>query len=984
MNEEDTLNKIVEAATQLPDHEINNFLHQQTQNNPELLKKAQDLIDQIKIEESISESSASIDLTVGDTIGPYHLLEVLGQGGMGIVFLVEQKHPVQRRLALKIIKLGMDSKNVLARFEMERRALALMSHPNVSAVIDAGITEQGRPYFVMEYVPGIPITEYADKHYLTIKQRVELIIQACKGVLHAHQKGILHRDIKPGNVLVTDKDREPLVKIIDFGVAKSTQQKLVNETVYTRLGVFIGTPNYTSPEQAGSTPLDVDTRTDVYSLGMILYELLVGKLPYSSDTFQNKSLVEVQKIIQEHHAPTPLNRLKTIRFAQKKIATQRKSSFSELRKILKGDLNVIVMHAIEKDRIERYESVSAFSADLKRFLKGLPVEAQPQTSLYKLKKFIARNKFLVASLLSILIALATGLGVALTALKQAEKEKLQSSAVLSLINDVLMNASPWNKSNRNEITLNDVVNELEIKLDNKELLNNPQFDQAKKLGLEALLVRTLREQVGNIQYSVGDFKAAESNLRKAIIGYENKALKTDLKQVELQIKLSNVLAELGQFEQAESLFKTAFAEINPPSSIDEAKAYLLFNNLYKLKSEHDLDIEFRLKQLKVADEYFTKNSTEYAQQLLNVSNSYYYAYELGEALKYAKLALLSSQELNPSNQDLEAESRNKIVSLLTSMGDSDQSIYQGEKFVEWSEHMFGSSHIRTIDAKLTLVYVYIWLGDSKKVLDLVSSIEPVLSSIVSQDHYLMQKLYNYQGTGLYLADRFLEAVQIDEKALSLAKSKNIKADISHFSGKIASNYYYLGDLDKAQNYIEQAIDYHETKQGWNISAYYFDLAQIHLANNRYKEAENAALKSKQLDSTNPIGDIILGMSAYYQNNMELAIKHLSTAKDGYKNLFGSEDENYLLILADLILVLSEAGLHQEALKLIPSQSINDSGSVGIAVVNLSFLATQSVNKIKVDKNNAKNLFQRVKEHWSDKTIQYHSAARSAEIIGITL
>jgi serine/threonine protein kinase len=329
----------------------------------------------------------------GTIIGPYKLLEQIGEGGMGLVFVAEQQQPIKRRVALKIIKPGMDSRQVIARFEAERQALALMDHPHIAKVHDGGATADGRPYFVMEWVKGTPITEYCDTHRLSIRQRLELILDVCHAVGHAHQKGIIHRDLKPSNILVEIHDVRPVVKIIDFGIAKATGQKLTEKTVYTSVAQLVGTPLYMSPEQAGLSSLDVDTRSDVYSLGVVLYELLTGTTPFESETLKQADYDEMRRIIREEEPPRPSTRVSTM--AQAALSTnaeKRGLEPSRLNQQLRGDLDWIVMKALEKDRNRRYESASAYAADVQRYLNDEPVLACPPSKLYRLGKFVRRHK----------------------------------------------------------------------------------------------------------------------------------------------------------------------------------------------------------------------------------------------------------------------------------------------------------------------------------------------------------------------------------------------------------------------------------------------------------------------------------------------------------------------------------------------------------------------------------------------------------------
>src|SRR6185369_14521136 len=311
----------------------------------------------------------------GTIIGPYKLLEQIGEGGFGVVFMAEQTQPVRRKVALKILKPGMDSRQVVARFEAERQALAIMDHPNIAKVFDGGATPTGRPYFVMELVKGVPITEFCDQNHLTPRRRLELFVAVCKAVQHAHQKGIIHRDLKPGNVLVTVHDTTPVVKVIDFGVAKALGQELTDKTLFTGFAQMVGTPLYMSPEQAGESGLDVDTRSDIYSLGVLLYELLTGTTPFTKERFRQAAYDEIRRIIREEEPPKPSTRLSESKDSLPSISAQRDTEPARLTKLVRGDLDWIVMKALEKDRTRRYETANGLARDVRRHLDGDPVEA---------------------------------------------------------------------------------------------------------------------------------------------------------------------------------------------------------------------------------------------------------------------------------------------------------------------------------------------------------------------------------------------------------------------------------------------------------------------------------------------------------------------------------------------------------------------------------------------------------------------------------
>jgi serine/threonine protein kinase/tetratricopeptide (TPR) repeat protein len=340
----------------------------------------------------------------GAAIGPYKLLEQIGEGGMGVVWMAEQKEPIHRRVALKVIKAGMDSKQVLARFEAERQALALMDHPHIARVLDAGVTGTGRPYFVMELVKGAPITQYCDDKHLSLRERLELFGDVCRAVQHAHQKGIIHRDLKPSNILIAPFDGKPVVKVIDFGVAKATGQRLTDATLFTGFGAVVGTPEYMSPEQAETNNQDIDTRSDIYSLGVLLYELLTGSTPLTKKRVKEAALLEVLRVIREEDPPKPSTRLSSTEELPS-ISAQRHTEPAKLAKLVRGELDWIVMKALEKDRGRRYETASDFAQDLQCYLDDEPVRACPPSAWYRCRKFVRRNNQTVWTASLIVLAL---------------------------------------------------------------------------------------------------------------------------------------------------------------------------------------------------------------------------------------------------------------------------------------------------------------------------------------------------------------------------------------------------------------------------------------------------------------------------------------------------------------------------------------------------------------------------------------------------
>ena len=512
-------------------------------------------------------SAAGLTASSSAQVGPYRLLERVGVGGMGEVWLAEQRQPVRRQVALKVIKAGMDTREVIARFEAERQALALMNHPNIAGVYDAGATPEGRPYFAMEFVHGIPITDYCDKQRLSIRERLELFMDVCAGVQHAHQKGIIHRDIKPSNVLVTSQDEKHVPKIIDFGVAKATSQRLTERTVFTELGQMIGTPEYMSPEQAEMTNLDVDTRTDVYSLGVLLYELLAGARPFDSKELRRAGLAEVQRTLREDEPPRPSSRISSLGAEATGSATNRRADLRSLTRALEGELDWITMKALEKDRVRRYATAHALALDVERHLNGEAVLAGPPSGLYRVRKLFNRHRGTFLSAGAVVLALVVGIIGTSWALLQARRAERQAAAsavearrqtaiaetVNAFLNqDLLAAAAPSARRGQGkDVTMREVLD-----------VAAERIDQASKDGGrfagEPLVEASIRRTLGGTYRELGEYAAAERQLRRGL-ELRRKALGNKHQETAW---LMNQLALLnwrqGRLDEAEPLSREAY------------------------------------------------------------------------------------------------------------------------------------------------------------------------------------------------------------------------------------------------------------------------------------------------------------------------------------------------------------------------------------------------------------------------------------------
>jgi serine/threonine protein kinase len=562
------------------------FLNQACAGDAGLLSAVEELLkSQTDAEQFFAEGASSLDLPAnelagatgrekdqggpafqekpGTLLGHYKLLQKIGEGGCGVVYMAEQVKPVRRRVALKVIKLGMDTKSVIARFEAERQALALMDHPNIAKVFDAGATESGRPYFVMELVRGVKITEYCDQNLLTTEERLKLFVQVCQAIQHAHQKGIIHRDIKPSNILVTTSaEGIALPVVIDFGIAKAaTNQQLTDKTLFTAFEMLIGTPAYMSPEQATLSSVDVDTRTDIYSLGVLLYELLTGSTPFDAGELLKAGLDEVRRVIQEQEPLPPSTRLSKLTKADLTVVAQRhRSEPPTLIRRVCGDLDWIAMKALEKNRARRYETANGLSLDIQRFLANETVSARPHSALYKLQKTVLRNKLLFSGMGVIAMLLVASLIVvsatlakerqarrdAEAAKAKAESESAKSQEVTKFLEGMLHGVEPLVARGQDTLMLKEILDQTAERI-GRELTNQP--------AVRAGLMRV----IGRVYGQLGDPARAEAMSRGALALYRELPGGVDSEIAGALNDLSIAQTHQSKFEDAEKEAREALA-----------------------------------------------------------------------------------------------------------------------------------------------------------------------------------------------------------------------------------------------------------------------------------------------------------------------------------------------------------------------------------------------------------------------------------------
>jgi tetratricopeptide (TPR) repeat protein len=518
-------------------------------------EQAGSFLDAPPFDADVTLNTSPLTEAPGTIIGRYKLLEQIGEGGFGVVYMAEQQEPIRRRVALKIIKLGMDTRQVIARFEAERQALAMMDHPNIAKVLDAGATETGRPYFVMELVKGIPITEYCDKNNLDTQQRLELFIDVCKAVQHAHQKGIIHRDIKPSNVMITLHDGKPVPKVIDFGIAKATGHRLTEKTLFTKYAQMIGTPEYMSPEQAEMSGLDIDTRTDIYSLGVLLYELLTSATPFDAKELREAGYIQMQRIIRETEPLRPSTKLNTMGDALTDIARHRQSNPDLLPKLVRGDLDWIAMKTLEKDRTRRYETANELAMDIQRHLSDEPVSAGPPSVRYRLAKFVRRHRTGVAAGLLVAAAIMMGLVVSTTMYFQAEQARGREAAA---------RAEAERQGKISQAVANFLTDDLFASVfrfhDSRGDVSLPAVLSAAAMGLEdkfkgePLVEASIREALGKAYRRRGEYEEAKRHLERAIELRRSQLGEEHPDTLKSMYNLALLYKEQNLYKEAETLY----------------------------------------------------------------------------------------------------------------------------------------------------------------------------------------------------------------------------------------------------------------------------------------------------------------------------------------------------------------------------------------------------------------------------------------------
>ena len=710
----------------------------------------------------------------GDQVGPYKLRQQIGEGGFGSVWMAEQSVPISRMVALKVIKAGMDTKQVLARFEAERQALAMMDHPNIAKVLDAGATAAGRPYFAMELVKGIPITDYCDEAGLGTKERLALFGDVCSAINHAHQKGIIHRDIKPSNVMVTLHGDKPVVKVIDFGIAKATQGKLTDKTLFTRFEQFIGTPVYMSPEQASLSGLDIDTRSDIYALGILLYELLVGKPPFDAKSLVSAGYEEMRRIIREVEPVKPSSRLGTIVGEERTLlAKAHRIEEGKLNKLVEPDLDWIVMKAIEKDRSRRYETANAFAQDIVRFLSDEPVTATPPSAGYQFRKFARRNKAalrVAAAIAAVLIA-ATAVStwqavratkaeaLAAEETKRTKEALADAEATSKFMTDMFTSSQPGEEKGGREVKVADVLDIAAKELETK-LTDQPEL-RAK-----------LQDTLGRTYYALGIYRPAIA-LQEQVHDYR---LKTHGPEHPDTLAAVNDLAayyfDAGRRDEALKLFEEVLALRRKVLGPEHPETLTAMNNLaasYSVAGRKDEALKMREEVLALSRKVLGPEHPDTLRAMHNLTNSYFDAGRKDEALKLREEVLaLRRKVLGPEHPDLLASMQNLANSYFEG-GRKDEALKLSEELLTLCRKVLGPEHPATLRGMQGLANSYSDAGRKDEALKMQKEVLPLLRKVLGPEHPETLTAMHNLAVSYEAAGRKDEALKMQEEVLPLLR-----------------------------------------------------------------------------------------------------------------------------------------------------------------------------------------------------------------------
>ncbi len=779
-------------------------------------------------------------------IGPYKLLLSIGEGGMGTVWLAEQTEPVRRTVALKIIKPGMDSAQVIARFEAERQALALMDHPNIARVVDAGTTagepggvSPGRPYFVMELVKGLPITRYCDQEHLTLRERLELFLGVCAAVQHAHQKGIIHRDLKPSNVLVALVDGKPVPKVIDFGIAKATGQRLTERTLFTEVGAIVGTLEYMAPEQAELNNLDVDTRADVYSLGVLLYELLTGAPPFTGKELRSAAFTEMLRMIREVEPAKPSTKLSSSPDLPA-VAARRKLEPKKLTRLVRGELDWIVMKALEKDRGRRYETANGFAQDVQRYLKDEPVEASPPSRRYRLGKFARKHRKALTLTVAFVLLLVAGVAVSTwqaVRAAQAQRRARQTEAVTRavgdfLLHDLLDQADPDKQADRN------FEPDPDIKL--RTALDRAAARIGERFTGEPLVEAAIRHTIGKAYCGLGQYAAAQAQLERAVELHRQVQGEEDPETVAMTNSLAEAYQGQGKYARAEALYSRVLARRRRLRGPEHPSTLIALGNLagvYKDQEKYAEAESLYSDALEVARRVHGEGSSQVAALMNNLAVLYSHQgkHHQAEAL-YRKVL-----ELRPADVVV----RYNIASAYLAQGKLAQAEPLLSDALETYRRTRGPGHPDTVKVMQNLATCYLLREKYAQAEPLYAGVLEARRRDQGPEHPGTLKAMRFLAVVYENQGRYDRSTPLRAQVVGVLRRKLPPDDpkLAEAIQKLAVNYMQRRKPALAEPLLRESLQIREQQQPdhWETFAEKARLGECLLRQKKYAEAEPALL-----------------------------------------------------------------------------------------------------------------------------------------------
>lgn len=847
------IKKVFLAAREHPLEERDGLLARLCGGDEALRREVESLLLRVRDETAAAEDAVTADappsLRVASGQPPsivnYRILQKIGEGGMGEVYEAEQQTPIRRRVALKVLKGGLETKEVIARFESERQALAMMSHPNIARVFEAGVSERERPFFAMELVHGEPITDYCDRHRLTTRERLNLFVDACAGVQHAHQKGIIHRDIKPSNVLVSVEGGKAVTKIIDFGVAKATTQRLTERTLFTELGQWIGTPVYMSPEQAEMSGLDIDTRTDIYSLGVLLYELLAGTPPLDSKELRQADLDEVRRRIREDEPTRPSTKVSGAGDGSELAARNRCADIHTLVQQLRGDLDWITLKALDKDRTRRYASPSEFAADIRRHLDDEPVLARPPRTRYKIGKFIRRNRLTVVAASLVAGALILGLVGTGFALGRAKYEARRANQVASFLEKLLGDVSPFTERTAasTEVMLERAVVRMETELEGQELVQARMmnrigisyrdlglFESARAMferslqilqaefGREHVDVATLLNELGLLAWEAGDYLHARHFFEEGL-EIKKRFLDTDDPRVaDAEMEVAFSLWALGDFDRAEALFTRSLAtqeRVYGAEHLVVSRNLLLQGVLFNSSGDYRRARTVLERSLKIRTESFGSDHIHVGWVVRTLARAQLLQGAYEQALESARHALeIMESSLGPNHTDL-AFTLSTLGSIHRELGQFEQARPLLERSLTLREEGLGPNHAEVGLSLTKMGWLYLDAKDPETAGPLIERAIAVGRLQLPPGHPQMGWRLHALSRQRLLSGRWQEALDLQREALAIietARGTEHPALATHLAN-LGVVLREMGDHDAARPLLERALGLHEKQLG---------------------------------------------------------------------------------------------------------------------------------------------------------------------------